>query len=149
MDSILNSIKKMMGPGLDYNAFDTDLIIHINTVFSILTQLGVGPKNGFIIQDEDDVWSDFVDDDRTIEMAKSYIYLKCKLMFDPPQNSFIVNSYEKLCSEYEWRLNVSADGKEYPEQPERVIIQQEGSSNIQPYDKEQENSEEGENQNEL
>lgn len=107
MDSILNSIKKLLGITEDYTPFDTDIIIHINSVFSILTQLGIGPPNGFSISDSAAKWSDYIGDATTIEMVKTYIYLKTKLIFDPPLNSSVTASIEKTISELEWRLSIS------------------------------------------
>lgn len=111
MDSILISIKKLLGIAEDYTAFDDDIIIHINSVFSILTQLGVGPENGFSIIDEREVWSDYSDDLNTIQMIKSYIYLKVKKLFDPPQSGILTNSNDALIQELEWRINVAVDPK--------------------------------------
>lgn len=89
--SILNSIKKMIGGiSADDEAFDADLIIHINSAFSILSQLGVGPAEGFEIKDSTAVWTEFVDDDATFNLVKSYIYLKVKLVFDPPLSSAVL-----------------------------------------------------------
>lgn len=109
MDSILTSIKKLLGPDEMYEDFDTDIIIHINSAFMILKQLGVGPPEGFRIEDKDDLWTDFTQDIATIEAVKTYIYLKVKLVFDPPLNSSILASYEKEIKELEWRLNVEVD----------------------------------------
>ena len=108
--SILNSIKKMIGGiSADDEAFDADLIIHINSAFSILSQLGVGPAEGFEIKDSTAVWIEFVDDDATFNLVKSYIYLKVKLVFDPPLSSAVLECYKEQISEYEWRLNVAAE----------------------------------------
>lgn len=107
MDSILSSVKKLIGITEDYEQFDTDIIIHINSVFSILTQLGVGPKNGFFISDKSAIWSDYLSDSIKLEMVKTYIYLKVRLLFDPPQNSSVTASIEKTISELEWRLSIS------------------------------------------
>lgn len=112
MDSILTSIKKLLGIAEDYTHFDTDIIIHINSIFSILTQLGVGPETGFSIRDETASWTEFTQDDTTIEMVKTYVYLKVRLIFDPPANSSVTASIEKAISELEWRLNVAVDPKE-------------------------------------
>ena len=109
MDSILTSIKKLLGIAEDYTNFDTDIIIHINSVFSILTQLGVGPSEGFSISDENDVWSDFINDSTKIELVKTYIYLKVRLIFDPPQSSSVIDAMNRTISELEWRLNVAVD----------------------------------------
>ena len=104
MESILTSIKKLLGLTEDYEAFDTDIIIHINSVFMILNQLGVGPNDGFRISDKSTVWLDFTSDDKMIEAVKTYIYLKVKLIFDPPSSSTVLESYNKQISELEWRL---------------------------------------------
>ena len=109
MESILTSIKKMLGITEDYEHFDSDLIIHINSVFSILTQLGVGPSEGFSIKNKTDVWSDFIPNDPKIESVKSYIYMKVKLLFDPPLSSTVMEAMNRMISELEWRLNVQAE----------------------------------------
>ena len=109
MESILTSIKKLLGPTEEYEHFDTDLIMHINSVFSILTQMGVGPSEGFSIMDENDMWSDFIQGRPNIELVKSYVYLKVKLLFDPPSSSAVIESINRQISEFEWRLNVAAD----------------------------------------
>ena len=109
MESILTSIKKMLGITEDYEHFDSDLIIHINSVFSILTQLGVGPSEGFSIKDKTDVWSDFIPDDPRLESVKSYVYMKVKLLFDPPLSSTVMESTNRMISEFEWRLNVQSE----------------------------------------
>lgn len=109
MESILISIKKMLGITEEYEQFDADLIIHINSVFSILTQLGVGPSKGFSIKDKTDVWSDFIPNDPKLESVKSYIYMKVKLLFDPPLSSTVMESMNRMINEFEWRLNVQAE----------------------------------------
>ena len=109
MDSILTSIKKLLGITEEYTHFDTDLIIHINSVFATLTQIGVGPSEGFVIVDENDNWEQFTDDNILIESVKSYIYLKVKLLFDPPTSSAVSESYKQMINEFEWRLNVAAE----------------------------------------
>ena len=109
MESILTSIKKMLGITEDYEHFDSDLIMHINSVFSILTQLGVGPSEGFSIKDKTDVWSNFIPDDPKLESVKSYVYMKVKLLFDPPLSSTVMESTNRMISEFEWRLNVQSE----------------------------------------
>lgn len=109
MDSILTSIKKLLGITEEYTHFDTDLIIHINSVFATLTQLGVGPSEGFAIVDNKDNWEEFTNDNVLIESVKSYIYLKVKLLFDPPTSSAVIESYKQMINEFEWRLNVAAE----------------------------------------
>lgn len=107
--SILNSIKKLIGIAKDDNNFDTDIIIHINSVFMTLNQLGVGPPTGFKIEDETSDWTDFIEDTTRIEAIKTYMYLKVKLVFDPPINSSVIKSYEQTINELEWRINTEAE----------------------------------------
>lgn len=110
MESILTSVKKMLGIEESYTHFDDVLILHINSVLSILTQLGVGPSRGFSIEDKHDDWFDFLQGDQTkTEMVKSYVGLKVRLMFDPPQSSFVVDSINRQISELEWRINSQVD----------------------------------------
>lgn len=106
-DSILNSIKKMLGIDEMYTHFDQDIIIHINSVLSVLTQLGVGPENGFSISNSSITWSSYLQKDLLLEMVKSYMYMKVKLIFDPPLSSAVIASMEKLISESEFRLIVA------------------------------------------
>ena len=108
-DSILISIKKLLGIGEDDEQFDPDILMHINSVFMILTQIGVGPESGFSIQDDSSKWADFVSDINKIEAVKSYIYLKVRLLFDPPTSSSTMEAINSLISELEWRLNVIVD----------------------------------------
>jgi len=110
MDSILTSIKKLLGIAEDYNHFDVDLIIHINSAIMVLTQLGVGPSKGFAIEDDSVTWEDFIGEDITkMQAAKSYIALKVRLLFDPPQSSAHIESINRQLSELEWRLHIEAD----------------------------------------
>lgn len=109
MDSILTSIKKLLGITEEYEHFDTDLIIHINSVFMALTQIGVGPPEGFIVYDEDTIWSDFLQDPLKLQAVKTYVYLKVKLIFDPPLSSGAITAIEEQIKEYEWRLSISAE----------------------------------------
>lgn len=109
MDSILASIKKMLGIEEDYTHFDPELIIFINAAFGILFQLGVGPKDKpFTISDDGAEWSDFLDGTQ-IETVKTYIFAKVKLQFDPPTNSAVLSSYKELISEMEWRCHIDAE----------------------------------------
>ena len=109
MESILTSIKKLLGIQEDYEHFDADIIMHINSVFMILTQLGVGPSEGFTIEDKTSNWTDFASDTTKVEAVKSYVYLKVRLLFDPPASSAVIESINRMISEYEWRLNVAAE----------------------------------------
>lgn len=109
MESILTSIKKLLGITEEDEHFDPDLIMHINSVFTILTQLGVGPSEGFRIEDESATWDDFIDEDDNLDAVKSYIHLRVKLLFDPPLSSTVIESMNRMISEFEWRLNVAAE----------------------------------------
>lgn len=109
MESILASIKKLLGISEEYTMFDSDLIMHINSVFMILTQLGIGPSEGFNIEDDSATWDEFVSDDLKLDLIKSYMHLKVKLLFDPPLNSAVIESMNRMTNEFEWRLNVAAD----------------------------------------
>ena len=109
MESILTSIKKLLGISEDYTQFDQDLIIHINSVFLTLNQLGVGPEDGFSIEDETAEWYDFIEDNVKLQAVKSYMYLKVRLLFDPPLSSSVIDSMERMIAEYEFRLNVVVD----------------------------------------
>ena len=110
MESILTSIKKLLGIHADYVVFDDDIIMHTNTVFGILNQLGIGPEQGFMITGTSEVWDDYITD-FNINMVKTFIFMKVKMAFDPPANSFVMNAYQEACKEYEWRLNVAVDNQ--------------------------------------
>lgn len=104
-DSILTSIKKLLGPAEDYEHFDQDIIMHINGCFMELQQLGVGPEEGFMILDKESIWSDFDDNVLLLNAIKPYIYLKVKLIFDPPSSASVIASFEKMVDKFEWRIN--------------------------------------------
>lgn len=113
MESILTSIKKMLGLTEDDTTFDPDIIIHINSVFMTLTQLGVGPSEGFYIEDDSAEWMDFISDLSKLQAVKTYIFLRVKLLFDPGSvGSSTLASYERSIQELEWRLNVAAESDE-------------------------------------
>lgn len=109
MDSILTSIKKLLGITEEYTHFDADIIIHINTALMVLNQLGVGPKEGFSISNSSAIWTDFIGDTTNLESVKTYIYLKVKLVFDPPLSSTVKDAMQRSLDELEWRLNVNAE----------------------------------------
>lgn len=110
MTSILTSIKKLLGITEDYEHFDADIIMHINSVFMILNQLGVGPKEGFRIEDETSTWNDYLGDSILLESVKTYIYLRVRLLFDSTTlSSTVIESMKQTISELEWRLNITAD----------------------------------------
>jgi hypothetical protein len=105
-DSILKSTKKILGLADDYAAFDLDIITHINAAFSILNQLGVGPQEGYSINSDADLWSEYPVPPNQLHLIKTYIYLKVRSLFDPPATSYLIEAVDNQIKEYEWRLNV-------------------------------------------
>lgn len=110
-NSILDSIKKMIGLDPSYDVYDLDLITHINSVFVIVNQLGVGPSEPFHIDSNKETWDDFFSHEETVSLVRSYMYLKTKIIFDPPTVGVLHEAMERQISEYEWRLNVQAETK--------------------------------------
>lgn len=108
-ESILTSIKKLLGIDEDYKHFDADIMMHINTTLMILYQIGVGPSTPISISDASTVWSDFLEDAADLAGVKSYIYAKVRMVFDPPQSSAVAEALKSTISELEWRLNVACD----------------------------------------
>lgn len=113
-DSILNSTKKMLLIAVDYTAFDPEIIMHINTYLQRLRQLGVGNKS-FVLTDATQTWQDFLDDPTMFAQAKTYVYMRVRLVFDPPQNSAVIKSFEANIKELEVLLNVDAEHEEVSE----------------------------------
>lgn len=122
MESILITIKKLLGLTEEYTHFDQDIIIHINTILMGLTQIGVGPAEGFIIYDESATWKDYLGDQVTelnaigIEAVKTYLYLKVRMLFDPPLSSSVAEAINSNIRELEWRINLVVDPHEVPEE---------------------------------
>lgn len=120
-NSILNSTKKVLGIDASYTVFDVDVLMHINSVFSTLNQLGLGPVAGFSIEDAVPTWSDFIGADDRLSSVKSLMYLKVRLLFDPPTTSFHIAAMKEQIQELEWRLNVVREDDEWvdpePEMP--------------------------------
>lgn len=108
-DSILTSTKKILGLEENYTAYDQDVLIHINSVFSILNQLGLGPEDGFMINDATTVWEDFLGVDSRLNSVKTYVYLRVRLLFDPPTTSYLITAFNEQIRELEWRLNVKRE----------------------------------------
>lgn len=108
MSSILDDVKHMLGLLPADHAFDSDITMHINSVFSTLTQLGVGPFDGYMITDDSNDWDEFVDNPQ-INSVKSYMFLRVKLLFDPPQVGFVIASMDRQIEQLEWRLLVASD----------------------------------------
>ena len=108
--SILNTIKDLLGPSSEHTAFDSEIIIHINTALMRLRQLGVGPQKGYSIKDGKETWADYLgEEEANLEAVKTYIYLKVRLVFDPPSSSFVLESINKQILELEFSLNIEAD----------------------------------------
>lgn len=114
-DSILTSTKKVLGIDESYTAFDVDVIMHINSAFSTLHQLGVGPPNGFAIETAEAKWDAFLGEgeDPRLNTVKSYVYLRVRLLFDPPGTSYLINAINQQIEEMVWRLNVSREETDY------------------------------------
>lgn len=105
MSSILNDTKKILGIDSTYDVFDQDIITFINAAFSVVNQLGVGPDAGFYVTDETDEWVDIGVSDKLEKLLQTYVYLRVRMLFDPPSMSFLVDSMNNQLKEYEWRLN--------------------------------------------
>lgn len=108
-DSILDSTKRALGLAPTYDVFDPEIIMHINTVFMKLQQLGIGPPEGFMIEDTTPTWADYLGDNLQLNAVMTYMTLSVKMVFDPPGTSFLMTSYEKQISEYEFRLMVQQE----------------------------------------
>jgi len=122
-DSILEQVKKILGLTKEYDSFDTDIAIHINTVFSNLTQMGIGPETGFSITGYDEVWSDYVtSDELKTQQVKSYLALKVKSLFDPPSNANVATAMNNAISEMEFRLYVEEENSRYVEP---IVVEEE------------------------
>lgn len=123
--SILNSIKKILGLAPDYTVFDVDIILHINSVLTTLTQLGIGPGEGFMIEDDSVTWEQFIADDLELNSVKTYVFLRVKMLFDPPQTSYLISAANDQIRELEWRLNVHREGLMWndPNSPAEVVYE--------------------------
>lgn len=103
-DSILVTVKKLLGIEREYTQFDMDVIVNINSAIMTLRQLGVGPQDGFSITGEDEKWEDLIGDSKLLDQVETYLYLKTKIVFDPPTSSFVLEAYKEQIKELEWRL---------------------------------------------
>lgn len=119
--SILTSVKKILGIAESDTSFDVDVLLHINSVLSILDQVGVGPEGGFAIEDAGPTWDDFVTDKR-MNSVKTYVYLRVRLLFDPPNTSFVIESMNKQIAELEWRLNVVREGDSWVDPDPQPVV---------------------------
>ena len=118
-ESILTSVKKVLGIPEYYEHFDQDILLHLNSVMSILHQLGVGPENGFVVEDDSTTWSDLSDGDidtNKMMYVKSYVCLRVRLLFDPPASSGAIDAMERQMRELEWRITVTRDPRDDSEE---------------------------------
>lgn len=122
-NSILDSTKKALDVGFDYDVFDDTIIMHINSVFSTLNQLGIGPEEGFMIEDDEAEWDTFFGDppDPKLNFVKSYMYLRVRMLFDPPSTGFLQQSMKEEIQQFEWRLNVYREGQSWTD-PDPVVV---------------------------
>lgn len=124
--SILTNVKKVLGIAESYTAFDEDVLMHINATFSVLQQLGIGPIEGFMVHDEDDEWEDFDAPTVQLNLVKTYVFLKVRILFDPPTTSYLIDAATKQIDQFEWRLNVMRENEiPYPLVlviPEEVVV---------------------------
>ena len=109
MDSVLTSIKKLLGIAEEYTQFDNDIIMYINGVFMNLNQLGVGPQQPASIEGKDDTWLIALGDISNLEAVKTYVYLKVRILFDPPASSAVIDAMNRQADEIEWRLTLQAE----------------------------------------
>lgn len=111
--SILNTVKKTLNLPADIDDFDPDIILHINSVFSTLNQLGIGPSDGFQIEDDSAEWDSYLNGDLRLNNVKSYMFLRVRMLFDPPGTSFLLAAFEKQIVEFEWRINAQREDEEW------------------------------------
>lgn len=108
-ESILDSVKKVLGFDPSYTVFDTDVLMHINTVFSDLNDLGIGPTDGYSITDSTSQWSAFLGSDATLNRVKTYMFLRVRMIFDPPISGFAIDAMNKQIEQLEWRISVKRE----------------------------------------
>jgi len=140
-DSILTNVKKIVGIAESDTSFDPDIVMHINTVFSILTQLGIGPTAGFMIEDATPTWDDFLkvrqvkldgadvytdeqlqENNKQLMMVKTYVYLRVRLLFDPPQTSFVIEALNKQIEELEVRMSIVREGESWVDPMPATVV---------------------------
>lgn len=112
-ESILDTTKKILGISEDYDAFDLDVITHINSALSTLHQLGIGPEEGFMVTDSSEEWGDLLDGDNRLNSVKTYVFLRVRILFDPPSTSFVLTALQEQIKEVEWRLSVYREGRDH------------------------------------
>lgn len=121
-NSILTSTKKILGLAVDYTVFDLDVITHINSALSTLSQFGIGPSEGILIEDETTEWSVFNIPNNHIGLVKTYVYLKVRMLFDPPTTSYMIDAMNKQIEEHAWRLNTLREELLHPLIPEEEVV---------------------------
>ncbi len=125
IESILDSTKKVLNLDSDFTPFDQDVIMHINSVFSTLNQLGVGPEVGFMITDNAPVWSDFLEGDLRLNNVKTYMYLRVRMLFDPPTIGYLVKAMEDQIKELEWRINAQRESVAWTDPDPDTVVDEE------------------------
>lgn len=113
-DSILDSIKKLLGVPAEYDVYDLDISMHINSVFATFHQFGLGPSTGYFIEDRTKTWTEYIGEVPNINSVKTLVYLKVRLLFDPPTTSFAIAAMETQVKELEWRLTSEMEGVLHP-----------------------------------
>ena len=109
LNSVLNTTKKLLGLDADDDSFDSDICIGINSAILTLSQLGLEGNEGFIVTDDTQEWSDYLNDNKLLPMVQQYIHLKTKMSFDPPQNSFVSENLKQIITELEWRIRMVSE----------------------------------------
>jgi len=125
--SILTSIKKLLGITSDDTSFDFDVMTHVNSAFSTLTQLGIGPPTGFMIEDDSAEWADFLADDNQYNAVKTYVALRVRQIFDPPTTSYLINAFDEQIKELEWRLNIHREETGWTDPDPPVVDEEEAA----------------------
>lgn len=121
-ESVLTSTKKVLGLAKEYTAFDEDILMHINSAFSVLQQLGVGPDEGIFVEDDGNTWDEITSDLNALHMVRSYIFLKVQLLFDPPNTSFVLDAKQNQIKEMEWRISTVREWNLHPVDPREEVI---------------------------
>jgi hypothetical protein len=121
-ESILTSTKKTLGLSEDYTAFDADIIMHINSVFTILNDLGIGPDTGYMIEDAEDTWDMYLGTDLNLNLIRTYMYLRVRLLFDPPATSFHIKAIENELQELEWRISMRREATAWVNPNDEVVV---------------------------
>lgn len=117
-DSILTGTKQSLGITEEVTNFDAELTMHINSVFADLNQLGIGPDNGYQMANKDDTWDELIGEDSRYNQVKSYVFMRVRMLFDPPSLGYLITAYEKMIKEAEWRINTAREDIVNPAPPD-------------------------------